>query len=858
MNNRIFLAVVVLALAVASPAAPPPSRPAGGAPAGREVWAVQLDTAYHGIMDVQLLREGDRVSAGFAFGTVQNAPVMLDTSRLAVAGDRLRGPVTLAPAPVVYTAATKPPEEKPAPQEEVVLDLRQENGRITGTVSSEQPVRYGVVDYHGLGGKPNSLPVRGRTQPNAPADDARVELIPLGVGSPGRNILSAHGRGLLLAVQLRGGKVAESLGWAVEVPQAEPPLAEPVRRGVQLVAGNRLSGEIPLRYTPPDPKEPQVDGTLTLDGVVIGDHAAGLARWDSGGKVVETSFRARVSRAATAVPLDVSKRTWEPQGEPLAADPALADRARAEALVPLRPGEPGGRPFYNTRLIHRAGREGSIPAIYAPSFEFAEVPGAATYRIDLKGVENAGTRGTFSCELAKPWMPLTALWKDLPVGQYQVTATAVDAAGKEVGKAAIPEARYDYVGGSPLDYDHWKIRQGNVAKDGFRFGRVETFRITRRPSFEGPYYRHNRGAIESALASARCQAHAFGLARYRGLYGWGGFTGGDGGDNTSIAVMARAFSQVARWSPDEAERREALALGERAAWNMFQAHRGKRPTVYKGNVANLLWVGDAYLDLHAAGRSPLLREAALDLAAALAKEQEPDGGWTDLESGWSGGVFGPSEFRTNGGEAMLVFFGRVRGELGVKDYIEVENRAHEWVKQYCLPAMMWQNTGYHSGEMVPLQDPTAPHALAFGQWMLDYAPKEQRELALVAEIARWCEERHVDWSRTPDGREPLLNKPSLWGWTRASGTPVQIAGRLAYICARLGQETKDQLWTAKAQALIQTLMAAQDPVSGGYPNHFHRTTEEVWGNLFDAVEAGDRVAAAEAVIAGKPERPAAP
>ncbi len=132
--------------------------------------------------------------------------------------------------------------------------------------------------------------------------------------------------------------------------------------------------------------------------------------------------------------------------------------------------------------------------------------------------------------------------------------------------------------------------------------------------------------------------------------------------------------------------------------------------------------------------------------------------------------------------------------------------------------------------------------------LLDHAPKEQRDLKLVEEIARWCEERHIDWSRTPPAK-PSLTKPNGWGWSRAAGTGTQIAGRFAYVAARLGQETGDALWTAKSRGLIQGILAAQDPVLGGYPYHFHRTTEDCAGNLYDSVEACDRVAAVAALSA---------
>ena len=54
-----------------------------------------------------------------------------------------------------------------------------------------------------------------------------------------------------------------------------------------------------------------------------------------------------------------------------------------------------------------------------------------------------------------------------------------------------------------------------------------------------------------------------------------------------------------------------------------------------------------------------------------------------------------------------------------------------------------------------------------------------------------------------------------------------------------------------AEAIIQSVLAAHDPVCGGFAYHFHRSTGDCGGNLFDSVEAADRVAAAAALLSDK-------
>jgi hypothetical protein len=839
----LLTAAVAVALTAASASAAP------DAPR-RDAWEVQFDNG--GVVDLRLLCEGGKVAAGFALETDRNVPWFADASGLMVAGGRLRGKVTLTPGPdlvaAVAAARGRKPAKPPAP-EELTLDLTLKDGRVTGTITG--PKVAGGLLGHGV----ESVKVRGRVRPDAPAEDAQIEFMPLGVASTGAEGLYAVGEAAYLRLQLRGGKVRAAKLIPVYHQKADPSdLAVPGDR--VLVTGTAVKGRVPFKFTTPGPKPREFDGTLTLDGVIIGDLVAGKARWEGKGQgAADTTFRGRVSRAKELTPLDTSARTWQPQGKPLDPDPALAAKAKEEGLTPIFPGEPGKQEFYSTRPIHLK----KFNALFPPTTAFAEVPKAARHRITISPAKNGGPAGgPWSFEADEPWAPLTGVWKDVPPGQLVVTAVGLDKDGKEVGAAVLPETAYRYVGGDPLDeqgFVHWTHpnRAKQVLKDGRKFPALAAVPVTKKAPFAGPYWAPTRTPEASALALARYVRDDLYRAQYRGAWSLAGFTGGDGGDVVGLATLARACATVARLTDDPVERDEAVALAERTAWRAFLSHRDKLPTVYKHNASLMVWIGFAYLDVYAASKDARFKGAALNLAGALAADQHPDGGWPGVKSPWPGGVFGPSEFRTNGAEAVLWYLGRVRAELGVKDFAPVEEKAAKWVRKYCLPAMTWQNVGYHSGEMVPVQDTVAPHALAYCTWLLDSADPDVKDVKLVADVARWCEERHVDWARTTD---PVLTRPSCWGWSRAAGTGVRVAGSLAYVCARLWQETGDPLWKAKAEALVQGILVSQDPVTGGYAYHFRRTTEDTPNHhTYDTVEAARCVQAATNVLArGRPEK----
>ena len=834
------------------------------AAAAQEVVNVQFDNAAIGIVDLYLLRDGNKIVSAFAVETQRNTPWLAKTDQLTVAADgRITGTLTLTQTPDLLTllslrsgkTGNKDAKAPPVLTEEVSLDVTPKGGKVEGTVKAA------AAKTALLGAKADPVAVRGSVYPQAPATESQIDLVPFGVNFSGTSIMDSGTLqgGLIVRMRIRENKIERIKvdPWRKADPWRKESFKVPAAVGQTIVAGNKLKGTITFTKADTSP----VEGVLSYEGTIIGEYAVGLATWESGGVTDETAFRARVSRYQPFPSLSVGERTWEPNGKPLEPDSALAAKAKEESLQPIRPGEPGKQQFYSTRPIHL----NKYYALHAPTIAFDEVPGAVKYRITAVPPKNQDRRDSWSCEVDKPWMPLTALWKVAPAGNLVISATGLDAAGKEIGQAEFPGKLYKYIGGNPLDEAAWRIKAYKVGamKDG-GVGRPggKTVTLTKMATFAGPYWAPNRTVKEAALAAARAIRDADQFAEYRNLFRWGVLARGDCSPSPAIAAFARACVAIAVWSDNPEERRDALALAERAAWYMYTGHSGGRlPSVYKDNVCLMVWTGLAYLDVYAVGKDPRFRDAALDLAKAIAAAQDPeDGAWPgrDPKTGnkhWPGGTFGPSEVRTSGGEAVLWFLGRVRKELGVEEFIPNEARANTWVQKYCLPEMFWQNVGWHSLEMIPVQDTVASHALSYCTWQLDYADAKDKDLKLVMEIARWCEERHVNWQRQSDPAKDPVTRPSCWGWGRAAGTGIRIAGSLVYVWTRLWQETKDPLWKAKADALVQSILVTQDPVDGQLSRRGHRNTYGIFGtqtDSHDAVDAAYRLMDYVRLTDGKP------
>ena len=129
---------------------------------------------------------------------------------------------------------------------------------------------------------------------------------------------------------------------------------------------------------------------------------------------------------------------------------SLNAKAMKEYSVPVHPGRKDSTPFWNGF---------SYRFIYAPAFDFAEVPGAANYLFTVRQAEHDNMTETmdyigngyrnFTAEEAAPgpgpykeWSfkadspqsALSPVWSKIPVGRTEVVVEGLDKSGKVIGE----------------------------------------------------------------------------------------------------------------------------------------------------------------------------------------------------------------------------------------------------------------------------------------------------------------------------------------------------------------------------------------------------------------------------------------
>ena len=105
------------------------------------------------------------------------------------------------------------------------------------------------------------------------------------------------------------------------------------------------------------------------------------------------------------------------------ATPSLESLNAADLAGEVRPGGVNGSPFWNAFAWQ---------FIYAPSFDFKPVDGAANYRFRLTDAQ--GREHVFCAD--SPQASLAPVWKDVVPGAARLEVTALDAGGRSLGLVA--------------------------------------------------------------------------------------------------------------------------------------------------------------------------------------------------------------------------------------------------------------------------------------------------------------------------------------------------------------------------------------------------------------------------------------
>ena len=455
--------------------------------------------------------------------------------------------------------------------------------------------------------------------------------------------------------------------------------------------------------------------------------------------------------------------------------------ARQACNSPIRPGEPGVRPFWNRKAIMYK---------HAPAFDLKDVDGAVAYLFALKSPEG-GEPLTWTAD--HPWRPVQPeIWSRTTDGDHELVVTALD-------------------------------------KENKGFSRVAELTFRRAACFNGPYAEANS---THAWAAERVFGH---IANRPYVREW--LTTGEPSKDYDLycypakilGAMIRALVRYPSRDAEGAARAKAIAC-RMADWLIAHSQPADAPLAhfpptYWGDARdeavrnagrNMLvypaCAGLGYLELAAATGEAKYREAAVAIARTYLKLQGGDGTWPLMMNEKDGTPAVPN--RLIPGRNELDFLDAVAEATGEEKSRLAAELAFEFVQDGPCRTWNWQAQFEDQVPKPPYEN--LQHGVA-GETAVRLF--RQGKVALAREITAWCEDQFVVWDdSTPVAHGDRLTPTVLEQYGYYTPIDGSMAGMIRTFAAAW-QATGEELYYLKAKALADNL-TRQQRRDGGIPTYF--------------------------------------
>lgn len=504
--------------------------------------------------------------------------------------------------------------------------------------------------------------------------------------------------------------------------------------------------------------------------------------------------------------LFIACNSMAPQEE----DVSYGETALEESAIPVRPGIPGEKPFWN----HYSKR-----FIYAPAFDFKEIPDATMYKFELTSQDDSAM---YRFESDKPFSALSPVWSDLPVGSYRLVVTGLSREGQDLGIAGERE----FYRAAPFGgiYHETAARYDSSA-------RVALSSLLHKDYLE---YWLEHGEADSSYLLYRYPSKIY----------------------SALIIGAVTHARLATDSP-EAERSVKLAriIADKMLSISFDqgtpleyfppTYYGydkifdRKPDSHMQHEHNMIIygvdAGNAYLDLYELVGEEKYLEAAKNIASTYLKNQLDNGSWYLYVNNQTGE---PIEEHITIPTAIINYFDRLRIDFEMQGLEEPTRRAFDYIMDNPVKTFDWHGQFEDVKARKPYQNLSREQACDLAMYLLRNSP-DSDDLALAKELIRFSEDQFVIWEKPKpvlaEGRNPG-SLPQNWVtpsvqeqyafWrpiARSSGIMIETYWE-AY------RVTGNELYLAKAKSLANTFLVVQKLHNGDYPTHFTKYEVSFWLN----------------------------
>jgi len=491
---------------------------------------------------------------------------------------------------------------------------------------------------------------------------------------------------------------------------------------------------------------------------------------------------------------------------------ALNAQALAEYQQPVHPGVRGQVPFWNGY---------SFKFIYAPAFDFDDVPGAISY---IYSVTAGGKFMQFSAPT--PRAALTQVWNNIPAGPVILSVRGVDDTCGPVGPAQTRTFTKDCPFAGPYaaaDVDYLEA----AVKDALY--------VHNSPIAQGwlkdaiPDMEYNLNCYPSKIWSGTIQTELF-LASQKPEYKDEAMTIARKAADALLATAQPADGPLPYFTPTY-----YCPEGDTLIWYIQRVIDLNRDNTM---FVDAVMTAQAMLDIYDATGEKKYFDLARNIANTYKDLQAEDGSWP-VKVNWHTGE--PLNEARCMPTSILQLAQRLQDNYKVKGFGPMIAKTEEWLWKNTISTFNFngQFEDVKVTDKAAFQNLTNCIAVDCIEYFLQKPKPTQKEIDACIQMARFAEDQFTRWNSPYDldaevPQDPATYSPYVFEqYSFQCAIDASTAG-VAGAWMQIWEATGDTLALAKAKALMDTLVKCQDPETGCIPTSLYMTYEhdctEDWSN----------------------------
>jgi maltose/maltodextrin transport system substrate-binding protein len=489
----------------------------------------------------------------------------------------------------------------------------------------------------------------------------------------------------------------------------------------------------------------------------------------------------------------------------LALSPLTPAQSPDDTSLPVRPGQPGVRPFWNTHALR---------FIYAPAFDLPKTDGATTYRFTVTAHD--GRTHTFTAP--QPSAPLTPVWNQVAEGYTTLTVQPLDPAGKELGK---PSQRIFYrspgfpgTAAAPLKPYDQAGREGLQAL------------------FDAPHVRRWLTDPKPDRTYARyCYPNKVIGGLLRGMTAYSKIAQKDE-DRAAALKIARATADYLlslRYPADAAYANVAptyaLNVDKPAGATGLTRERVQKRWLL---ITSIVDAAFGYLDLYDVTKEQKYLEAAVATADTLARRQEPDGTWPLMADWQTGQAVAPNRLIPTW---VIFLFDRLDRQYALPQYRDARRRAWDWIVANPLKTYQWDAQFEDIQLRGPYENLAREQACDVAVLLLGDPHRTPKQINQAQDLIRFAEDQFVCWAPVadvPGWRKAMPRRyqnadiwilPGVFEQYVCYGPVARSSAILINTYLKAHAVTGNATYLEKARALANGMLEGQNHAAENYGTH---------------------------------------